>query len=138
MRPTPRYGSRGDAVVELQKGLNMLASNVTLTEENFIDPSTKAWTQEPWIDNPAEKRKSWCGLFCVYCYRKADIRHADIGVVARKNHHFLIESVDGSGPAPGLTTIDGNQWWGRILRVPNASTPAHRVLLDNFNYYSIT
>jgi hypothetical protein len=68
----------------------------------------------------------------------ANIRQADIGCVAHKNHHFLIESVDGSGPTPSLTTIDGNQWLGRILRVPNASTQAHRVLKDNFNYYSIT
>jgi len=28
MRPTLRYGSRGDAVVELQKGLNLLASKL--------------------------------------------------------------------------------------------------------------
>lgn len=153
------------------KGIDFLiemfqvAANVTLTDENFIDPKTKAWTQEPWIDSPTEKRKSWCGLFCVYCYRKAglnvtwslkagrplgrvrlntfsshfvaNIKQADIGCVAHINHHFLIESVDGSGPAPSLTTLDGNQWWGRILRVPNASTQAHRVGTDNFNYYSI-
>ncbi len=272
MRPTLRYGSRGDAVVELQKGLNMLASKVaplnpdgiygskttsrvrelqsthalvpdgiagpntwqvvmellakvqqggipiapqlpapavdalrpivlmiaqqhfgrvdfsqmvggrpkgidflidmfqvvvhrTLTDKNFIDPKTKAWTQQPWIDSPTEQRKSWCGLFCVYCYKKAginaswdlsagrpggrihlngfspsfvaNIKQADIGCVNSKNHHFLIESVDGSGPTPSLTTIDGNQMWGRIQRRSTATGDAHRVLLDNFNYYSI-
>ncbi len=153
------------------KGLDFLiemfrfAANVTLTDHNFKDPKTQAWSAEPWISNPNEQRKSWCGVFCVYCYRKAglnaswnlaagkpvgplrlntfsqnfvaNIRPADIGCVASKNHHFLIESVDGKGPVPSLTTIDGNQVWGRILRRSLSTGNAHRVGSDNFNYYSI-
>lgn len=149
------------------KGLDFLiemfrvATGRALTDENFIDPKTHAWTQQPWIGNPTEVRKSWCGIFCVYCYRKAglavswdlaagkpvgpirlnhfsshfvaDIKRADIGCVATHSHHFLIESVDGGGYTPSLTTIDGNQAWGRILR-----RSTHRVGTDNFNYYSLT
>jgi hypothetical protein len=141
-----------------------VAAKVTITEANFRNPVTKVWHQEPWVDHPNERKKSWCGIFCVYCYIKAgfndvwwslrdgkprpemrlklnsfsskfvaNIQQADIGCVATRQHHFLIESVNGSGPAPGLSTIDGNQGAGRILRRTD-----HRVLKDNFNYYSIT
>jgi len=141
-----------------------LAANVTLTEANFKDPKTKAWIWEPWVGHPSQ-RKSWCGIFCVYCYRKAglnvswnlvtgrpegsiylnswspsfaaNIRTADIGCVAKKSHHFLIESVDGGGPLPRLTTIDGNQEWGRILRLWSSGAGAHQVGQDKFNYYSL-
>lgn len=138
-----------------------VAADVKLTAANFQNPSTKVWSQEPWISQPKEAKKSWCGLFCVYCYKKAgfdvkwslglgkpvgqielngfspsfaaNIRQADIGAVASKNHHFLIESVNGGGPTPSLTSIDGNQEFGRIMR-----RTSHRVGKDNFNYYSIT
>ena len=154
------------------KGLDFLihmfkvAANATLTDKNFIDPKTKAWTQEPWINSPTEQRKSWGGIFCVYCYRMAgltnahwdlgsgkpspgfielnqwspnfvaNIRPADIGCVASKSHHFLIEEI-GGGKAPSLTTLDGNQDAGRILRIWSSEAKAHRVGKDNFNYYSI-
>jgi Putative peptidoglycan binding domain len=152
------------------KGIDFLihmfqvAAGATLTDQNFIDPNTLAWTQQPWIGNPGEQRKSWCGIFCVYCYKKAgldaswnlgngrpsgpiqlntwspsfatNIRPADIGCVASQNHHFLIEEV-GGGMAPSMTTIDGNQDYGRILRVWSSDAKAHRVGKDNFNYYSL-
>ena len=142
-----------------------LAANVTLSEENFKDPKSKAWIWEPWVGHPSQ-RKSWCGIFCVYCYRRAglnvswnlgtgkpygsvrlnswspsfatDIRQADMGCVASKNHHFLIESVGSNGASAGLTTIDGNQEWGRIQRRWSSNANAHRVGKDNFNYYSFT
>lgn len=141
-----------------------IAAGTTLTDQNFIDPATKAWTQQPWIGNPQEQRKSWCGIFCVYCYKMAglnagwdlgngqpfgqiqlnkfsanfvaNIRPADIGCVQTKSHHFLIEEV-GSGKVPSFTTIDGNQDYGRIERIWSSQAKAHRVLKDNFNYYSI-
>jgi Putative peptidoglycan binding domain len=146
-----------DFLIEMFK----VAAGVTLTDANFRNPDTGAWSQEPWISSPKEPRKSWCGIFCVYCYKKAgfnvswdlsagkpagqiqlngfstsfaaNIRQADIGCVDTRNHHFLIESVNGPGPVPGVTSIDGNQDWGRIER-----RTTHRVLKDNFNYYSIT
>ena len=93
------------------------------------------YTRQPWV-GLKHQRKSWCGIFAVWCYRKAgipvrwdigiggpvgplrlsgfstqfaaNIRPADIGCVATKSHHFLIESVDGGGPLPRLTTIDAN------------------------------
>jgi hypothetical protein len=140
-----------------------VAAKITLTEANFRNPTTKVWHQEPWVNHPNEPRKSWCGIFCVYCYIKAgftdvswslvegrpvprqrlklnsfssqfvaNVRQADIGCVNTRQHHFLIESVDGSGPKPGLSTIDGNQVFGRIQRRSD-----HRFFKDNFNYYSI-
>jgi hypothetical protein len=57
--------------------------------------------------------------------------------VAKKNHHFLIETV-GTGPVPRMTTIDGNQTAGQINRIPSGSADAHQVGVDNFNYYSLT
>lgn len=141
-----------------------IAAGVTLTDANFIDNKTKAWTQTPWVSRPDEDRKSWCGIFCVYCYKMAglsatwdlkngkpvgpiqlnsfsptfvsNIQPADIGCVQTKSHHFLIESV-GAGKVPAMTTIDGNQNWGQIIGIPSSSSNAHRVLKDNFNYYSI-
>jgi len=145
-----------DFLIEMFK----VAANVNLTDANFRDAGGFGWHWEPWVSHPAEVKKSWCGIFCVYCYKKAgfnvswnlsrggpegqvklntfsssfvsNIRKADIGAVASRNHHFLIESVDGTGPAPGLTTIDGNQTFGRIMR-----RTTHRVGQDNFNYYSV-
>ncbi len=61
------------------KGLDFLihmfqvAANLPLTEKNFFDPVKKIWTQEPWVYQPTEQRKSWCGIFCVYCYRLAGV-----------------------------------------------------------------
>lgn len=141
-----------------------IAAGVTLTDANFIDSKTKGWTQQPWVSSPDEQRKSWCGIFCVYCYKMAGfsaswdfvsgrpngpfqlngwspdfvakIQPADIGCVQTKSHHFLIESVD-SGKLPPMTTIDGNQEWGQIIGISSYSSKAHRVGKDNFNYYSI-
>jgi hypothetical protein len=53
--------------------------------------------------------------------------------VATKSHHFVIESVDGAGPLPKLTTIDGNLTFGRIGR-----RQEHHVGRDNFNYYQFS
>lgn len=148
------------------KGLDFLiemfrvAANVTLTEANFRKNGTGNWHWKPWIGLPSQE-KSWCGIFVVYCYRKAgldaswnigagkpagrvklsswspqfatSICAADMGCVATQSHHFLIESVDGTGPAPTLTTIDGNQTWGRIER----KSSFHKVGKDNFNYYQL-
>lgn len=51
----------------------MVAANLPLTEKNFWDPKKKIWTQEPWVYKPDEPRKSWCGIFCVYCYKLAGV-----------------------------------------------------------------
>ncbi len=149
------------------KGIDFLiemfsvAAGTTLTDTNFRNPITKVWSQEPWISNPNEQKKSWCGIFCVYCYKKAgfnvswslklgkpsnnfvlssfsssfvkNIHAADMGTIATKSHHFLIESVNGTGPTPVLSTIDGNQAFGRITR-----RNTHRVGTDNFNYYKLS
>lgn len=148
------------------KGLDFLiemfkfAANVSLTEANFRKNGTGDWTWTPWIGLKTQE-KSWCGIFAVYCYRKAgipvqwdigrggpvgplklasfspsfaaQIRPGDIGAVATKSHHFLIESVDGAGPLPRLTTIDGNLTFGRIGR-----RQEHQVGRDNFNYYQFS
>lgn len=148
------------------KGLDFLiemfqfAANVQLTERNFRKNGTADWTWQPWIGLKTQE-KSWCGVFAVYCYRKAgipvqwdlgrggplgplklasfspsfaaQIRPADIGAVATKSHHFLIESAEGNGPLPKLTTIDGNLTFGRIER-----RQVHQVGKDNFNYYKLT
>ncbi len=136
------------------------AAGVTLTDANFIDPLTKAWSPQPFVGG---KKKSWCGIFCVYCYRKAglkaikwnisiggptgpiklntwstqfvqNIKPADMGAVATRQHHFLIEKVDPSNAhTPGLDTIDGNLLAGKIERRKHH----HRVGKDNFNYYSL-
>jgi len=142
-----------DFLIELFR----VAANVQLTDANFRNKGTGDWNWEPWI-NDQDKNKSWCGVFAVYCYQKAGIpvtwdffrgcpsvpmklsafsasfaagiKPADIGCVASKSHHFLIESVNGSGLKPSLTTIDGNTEWGRIQR-----RNTHQVGLDQFNYY---
>lgn len=136
------------------------AAGVALTDANFIDPMTHAWTPQPFVGG---KKKSWCGIFCVYCYRKAglkalkwninigaptgpirlntwspqfaqNIKLADMGAVATQQHHFLIKKVESSNAhTPGLETIDGNLLAGRIQR----RKLHHRVGKDNFNYYSI-
>lgn len=136
------------------------AAGVALTDANFIDPATKAWSPQPFVGG---KRKSWCGIFCVYCYRKAglkairwniniggptgpiklntwspqfvqNIKLADMGAVATRQHHFLIEKVEANSPhTPRLDTIDGNLLAGKIERRKGF----HRVRKDNFNYYSL-
>lgn len=133
------------------------AANVQLTEANFRKDGNGPWIWTPWVGLKTQQ-KSWCGVFAAYCYRKAGIpvswdlgrggptgqiqlakwrpdyasgiQQADIGCVQTKSHHFLIESVDGGGPKPSLTTIDGNLDWGRIQR-----RTTHRVGTDNFNHY---
>jgi hypothetical protein len=147
--------------IDFLKEMFQVAANVKLTDANFRQGGSGSWHWEPWVSHPNEQKKSWCGIFCVYCYKKAgfnvswdlarggpsgqvklnqfsssfvsNIRQADIGAVGTRNHHFLIESVDGSGPTPGLTTIDGNLTFGRIMR-----RQTHRVGKDNFNYYSVS
>ncbi|HRC37348.1 MAG: peptidoglycan-binding protein [Rubrivivax sp.] len=137
-----------------------VAANTSITDAAFKLPNG-AWVQEPLIGG---QRKSWCGVFAVYCYRMAGIpvfwdmvtgrpvgplalnrwrptfaagiKPADIGAVRSKSHHFLIETV-GAGPVPRMTTIDGNQPAGRIDRIPSGSGEAHQVGVDNFNYYSL-
>ena len=137
------------------------AASVALTDANFIDPFTKAWSPQPFVGG---QKKSWCGIFCVYCYRQAglkalkwnigigaptgpiqlntwspqfvqNIKLADMGAVATQQHHFLIEKVEPNNPhTPSLGTIDGNLLAGRIER----RNGHHRVGKDNFNYYSLT
>lgn len=148
------------------KGLDFLiemfraAANVQLTEANFRKNGTGEWHWKPWVGLKTQE-KSWCGIFAVYCYRKAgipvhwdlgrggpvgplklasfspgfaaQIKPGDLGGVATQSHHFLIEEVQGTGPMPRLTTIDGNLTWGRIAR-----QQVHQVGKDNFNYYRFT
>lgn len=146
--------------IDLVQDIFKDAAGVVLTDANFIDPVTKAWSPQPFVGG---KRKSWCGIFCVYCYRKAglktlrwniviggptgpiklntwspqfvqNIKLADMGAVATRQHHFLIEKVEANVPyTPGLDTIDGNLLAGRIERRKGY----HRVGKDNFNYYSL-
>jgi Putative peptidoglycan binding domain len=143
-----------DFVIEIFR----VAANTAVTDAAFKG-SQGEWVPQPLVGS---QRKSWCGIFAVYCCRQAgmnlrwdlsrggpvgpagplvptqfsssfaaNIKPADIGMIATQQHHFLIESV-ASGPAPGLTTLDGNLIWGQINRVTS-----HRVGLDNFNYYSL-
>lgn len=135
------------------------AANVQLTEANFRKNGNGDWYWKPWIGLKTQE-KSWCGIFAVYCYKKAgvpvrwdigvggpvgpikmsswspnfvaEMKKADIGCVASQNHHFLIEDI-GAGAAPSLTTIDGNTEFGRIQR-----RLVHKVGKDNFNYYRFT
>ncbi|MBV2091504.1 MAG: peptidoglycan-binding protein [Candidatus Thiodiazotropha sp. (ex Ctena orbiculata)] len=146
--------------IDVVKTIFKEAANVTLQDDNFKDPFTKVWSPQPFISG---QRKSWCGIFCVYCYRKAGIstvrwnlnigapvgniglnswstefvqaiKLADIGAVATRQHHFLIEKVDPGNPfTPRLNTIDGNLLAGRIQR----RSGYHQVGKDNFNYYSL-
>ena len=44
----------------------------------------------------------------------ASLKPGDIGCVREQNHHFLIETINGGGPLPPLTSIDGNTLYGRI------------------------
>jgi peptidoglycan hydrolase-like protein with peptidoglycan-binding domain len=143
-----------DLVIEIFR----VAANTAVTDAAFKG-SQGEWVPQPLVGG---QRKSWCGIFAVYCCRQvgiglhwdlgrggpvgpagplvptkfsssfvANLKPADIGMVATQQHHFLIESV-ASGPAPGLTTLDANLTWGQINRVNT-----HRVGLDNFNYYSL-
>ncbi|MCG8097633.1 MAG: peptidoglycan-binding protein, partial [Candidatus Thiodiazotropha taylori] len=56
--------------IDVVKTIFKVAANVTLQDDNFKDPFSKAWSPQPFISG---QRKSWCGIFCVYCYRKAGI-----------------------------------------------------------------
>ena len=67
------------------KGLDFLiqlfreSANVTLTDANFRDEKG-AWIWTPWV-GLKHQRKSWCGIFAVWCYRKAGIPvRWDIGI----------------------------------------------------------
>lgn len=146
--------------IDFVKEVFQFAANQTLTDANFRANGTGGWMPTPWIGVHGQV-KSWCGIFAVYCYRKAGIpvrwdlgvggpvgpirlrtfspgfaallKPGDIGGVATKNHHFLIETIHGTGPVPKLTTIDGNTDFGRIER-----RDKHRVSTDNFNAYEFT
>ncbi len=147
--------------IDLVQDIFREAAGVTLTDAHFKDPVTKAWSPQPFVGG---QKKNWCGIFCVYCYRKAglksitwnlrigapsgpirlntwspqfvqNIKLADMGAVATRQHHFLIEKVGPTNPhTPSLDTIDGNLLAGRIERRKGH----HRVGKDNFNYYSLT
>jgi hypothetical protein len=96
------------------QGIFKDAAGVTLTDADFIDPLTKAWSPQPFVSG---KKKSWCGIFCIYCYRKTglnslkwniatggptgpiklntwsrqfvqNIKLADTGAGATRQHHF--------------------------------------------------
>lgn len=146
--------------IDFVKEVFQFAANQTLTDTNFRANGTGGWMPTPWVGVHGHV-KSWCGIFAVYCYRKAGIpvrwdlgvggpvgpirlrsfspgfaallKPGDIGAVNTRNHHFLIETVQGTGPAPKLTTIDGNTDYGRIQRHDK-----HRVGTDNFNAYEFT
>jgi hypothetical protein len=149
--------------IDLIKTFFAEAANVNLQDANF-KTSSGAWTQEPIVGG---KAKSWCGIFCVYCYRKAgiksvrwdlksgrpvgpirlaswsptwvdQIKSADIGTVATKSHHFLLKQVESGSKLPRLHSIDGNQTWGQILEYPVGYAKCHRVGTDNFNYYVLS
>jgi hypothetical protein len=140
------------------------AANAKLGYENFRIKGGSGWSHKPWVGMPTDvdtKRKSWCGIFAVYCYRKAGVpvrwdmgvggpvgpiklrsfsadfvsamRPGDMGAVRDQNHHFIIEQI-GSGPAPSVTSIDGNTTWGRIQRENK-----HKVgVAQGLNYYMFT
>lgn len=146
--------------IDFIKEVFEFAASTRLTDANFRTNGTGAWAPTPWVGQHHHV-KSWCGIFAVYCYRKAGIpvrwdlgvggpvgpirlrtfRHdfaallkpGDIGCVGTNTHHFLIETIHGSGPLPRLTTIDGNTEQGRIQR-----RDKHRVGTDNFNAYEFT
>ncbi|MBI5260022.1 MAG: peptidoglycan-binding protein [Burkholderiales bacterium] len=148
--------------IDFVKEVFDFAAGVKLTDANFREGGTSAgnWIATPWVGNTAHV-KSWCGIFAIYCYRKAGIpvhwdigkggpvgplrmrtfspgfasklKPGDIGSVRTKSHHFLIESINSQGPLPPLTTIDGNTDFGRIQR-----RNAHKVGQDNFNAYEFT
>lgn len=145
--------------LELVKKFFQEAANIALTDANFKHPVTKAWNAEPFVGG---KAKSWCGIFCVYCYRIAGltslhwdlsagkavgpihavswnphyadgIRAADMGWVQTKSHHFLIEKVlPGNQYQPNVASIDGNGFAGVIER-----KTSHQVGKDNFVYYTL-
>lgn len=146
--------------IDFVKELFDFGAGVKLTDANFREGGNGNWIAAPWVGNPAHK-KSWCGIFAIYCYRKAGIpvrwdigkggpvgplrirtfspgfaatlKPGDLGSVATQSHHFLIESVNSTSALPPLTTIDGNTDFGRIQRRNN-----HKVGLDNFNAYEFT
>ena len=124
---TLRFGSNGSDVLELQRGLNLLPSAQPKLAQDGIPLS---WSMT--LPGPIGiTTNHWSPTFA------QDIKPGDIGTVASKSHHFLIESV-GSGPVPRMTTLDGNQRWGRINRIWSTSAEAHQVGVDNFNYYSLS
>jgi hypothetical protein len=144
--------------IDFVKEVFQFAANVSLTDANF-KTAGGTWTPTPWVGLPTHF-KSWCGIFAVYCYRKAgipvswdigkggpvgpikirsfgpdfvsSIKPGDIGSVATKSHHFLIETV-GQGAMPSMESIDGSTDFGRIQR-----RNTHKVGKDNFNYYLFT
>jgi hypothetical protein len=146
--------------IDIVKAIFKEAANVTLQDADFKDPQSKVWSPQPFIGG---KKKNWCGIFCVYCYRMAglktirwdlsrgapsgtialntwspqfvqNIKLADIGAVATRQHHFLIEKVDPNNPfKPHLDTIEGNLLAGKIQRRKGHQ----QVGKDNFNYYSL-
>ena len=133
-----------------------VAANFTLTESNFRNNGV--WNAVPVVNG---SKKSWCGIFAVYCYKKAgfnvswntslgrpqglqltkwsssfvhDIQSGFIGCVSSDQHHFLIEkSNEDSQYVPSFITIDGNGVNGRITR----KCGDHKVGKDNFNYYKV-
>ncbi len=136
--------------------------NIDLKDSNF-KKSDGSWTQEPIIGGSA---KSWCGIFAVYCYRKAginsvkwdltrgkpigsikiarwspnfvkEVKMADIGIVSKKNHHFIIKRKEDGKSRPKIESIDGNQWAGQILKLNFSNPKCHQFYKDNFNYYQL-
>lgn len=146
--------------IDFVKEVFDFAANIQLSDANFRDKGTGSWIATPWVGNTSHL-KSWCGIFAIYCYRKAGIpvrwdigrggpvgpiklrtfspgfaaslKPGDIGCVREQNHHFLIETINGGGPLPPLTSIDGNTLYGRIQR-----RNKHQVGVDNFNAYEFT
>lgn len=146
--------------IDLVQAIFKEAANVSLNDADFKEPHSNTWSPQPYVSG---QKKSWCGIFCVYCYRKAGlqsiswdlaigaprgpialntwspqfvqgIKLADMGAVATQQHHFLIEKVDSNNPfKPRLNTIDGNLLAGKIER----RSGYHQVGKDNFNYYSL-
>jgi Putative peptidoglycan binding domain len=124
-------------------------AGVRFPESAFKSPIGSGWEWRPYSGGPGSRRIDWCGVFAVYCYRRAGVpirwaggrpdgplrlrpisagvpagmRPGDIGVTGTNNHHFIVETKS-AGASPALTTIDGNTAWGHIKQVSRAANVA--------------
>ena len=63
--------------IDFVKEVFQFAANQTLTDTNFRANGTGGWMPTPWVGVHGHV-KSWCGIFAVYCYRKAGHIRVDI------------------------------------------------------------
>ncbi len=125
------------------------AAGVRFPESAFKSPIGSGWEWRPYGGGAGSRRIDWCGVFAIYCYRKAGVpirwaggrpdgplrlrpistgvpsamRPGDIGVTGANNHHFIVETKT-STASPALTTIDGNTNWGHIKQVSRQASVA--------------